>query len=97
MIGILAFGAALVTNPAADAVAPPAEKLVCKRVEEDSTGTRLGRMRRVCRTAADWRILDDETTAAINRTKDKGLFDPNSMPGARGSNCTPAGAQAGRC
>jgi hypothetical protein len=59
------------------------EKLVCKRIDDNSTGWRVQKMRKVCRTAAEWRALDDETQRAIGKAKDKGMFDPNGIPKGR--------------
>lgn len=71
-----------VADPAAP-TAVPQEKLVCKRIDDNSTGWRVQKVRKVCRTAAEWRIIDDETYRALNKTKDKGLFDPTGVPKGR--------------
>jgi len=73
--------AAAATEPSAPA-APPV-KLICKRIEDDSTGSRLGKSKRICRTSAEWRALDDETYRALQNTKNKGLIDLNSLPKPR--------------
>ena len=78
---MLAWFAAVATVPAAPAA--PEIKLICKRVEENSTGSRLVRAKRICRTTAEWRALDDETSRALNRTKGKGLVDTKSLPTGR--------------
>lgn len=71
-----------VADPATP-TAPQEEKLVCKRIDDNSTGWRVQKVRKVCRTAAEWRALDDETQRAIGKFKDKGMFDPNSIPKGR--------------
>lgn len=67
----------------APAAPPTEEKLVCKRVDDNSTGWRVQSNRKVCRTAAEWRALDDETQRALSKAKDKGLFDPTGIPKGR--------------
>ena len=79
MLILLLVGAAVQVPPA-----PPAqEKLVCKRIDDNSTGWRVQKLRKVCRTAAEWRALDDDTQRAISKAKDKGMFDPNGIPKGR--------------
>jgi hypothetical protein len=97
VIGFLIFAAAAAQTGPAVTVTAPVEKLICKRVEDPSTGSRLGKSRRVCQTATEWRAESDETVRAINDTKDKGLFDPNSKPGGRVATCSFAAANKGRC
>ena len=80
MLEIIGLAVALAAVPSTPAV--PEVKLICKRLEDNSTGTRLAKSKRICRTAAEWRAIDDETSRALRRTKDKGLVDPNSI--ARG-------------
>ena len=93
---VLSIMIAAMADPAPPA--PPAqEKLICRRIDDNSTGWRLQKQRKVCRPAAEWRALDDGTYQVLNQAKSKGLFDPNSIPTGRSSTCTPAGAQAGRC
>lgn len=73
-----------VSEPAQAPAGPAStEKLICKRIDDNSTGWRVQSNRKVCRTAAEWRALDDETYRAVNRAKDKGLFDPNGVPKGR--------------
>ena len=74
VLGLLA-AATVQTGTTTPAVAP-VEKQICKRIEEDTTGSRLGRTRRICRTQAEWRALDDATARAINKTKAIGLAEP---------------------
>ena len=76
----------LIMAAAADPAIPtpaPEEKLVCKRVDDNSTGWRVQKVRKVCRTKAEWRALDDETQRALGKAKDKGMFDPNGIPRGR--------------
>ena len=84
MLGVIGLIATATAQAATAApVAVPTEKLVCKRVEEASTGSRLGKTRRICRTQAEWRAMDDETSRAISKTKSVGLTDPYSIPQGR--------------
>ena len=85
MFGILSFIGAATAAQATETVtlASQPEKMVCKRIEEDSTGFRLGRTKRVCRTKTEWRALDKETARALNKAKSQGLLDPDSKPKSR--------------
>ena len=79
ILGLIMVAAADPATPAP----PQEEKLVCKRIDDNSTGWRVQKARKVCRTAAEWRALDDETQRALGKAKDKGMFDPNGIPRGR--------------
>lgn len=81
LLGLISAATVQAAAPAPAAI--PTEKLICKRIEEASTGSRLGKTKRICRTQAEWRAMDDETARAINKTKANGLTDPNSMAQGR--------------
>jgi len=73
MIGLFVL-AMFATNVAEDAKAPDAapadDKKVC-RAQVD-TGSRLGK-RRVCRTAAEWRALDNEAGQTMEGRQRSGI------------------------
>lgn len=75
-LSVLIFLTASAQATATATPVPAAEKLICKRVDEDTTGSRLAGSRRVCRTAYEWRAFDAETQRALNKTKDKGMAEP---------------------
>ncbi len=55
-----------------------AEKKICKRTGEGSTGSHIARPRKLCRTAAQWKELEDETERSLRSIKDGGGLDPNA-------------------
>ena len=75
---LVSLAAAVTADPSAT-TEPKSEKMVCRRVNDNSTGWRLESNRKVCRTAAEWRSVDDETQRALNKAKDKGMFDVNGL------------------
>ena len=74
LLGLVAVAAAQPTT--ATPATPSSDKQICKRVEENFTGSRLGKAKKVCRTASEWRQMDAETARAINKTKSLGLAEP---------------------
>ena len=67
----------LVSAPAAAQEAPPAEdKIVCKRNETYTTGSRLSRPKKVCMKASEWKQTEDEKDRTLRKVQD-GRVSPN--------------------
>ena len=75
------FAVAAVQGATTTLATAPAEKMICKRTEEDTTGTRLAKTRRICRTQAEWRAMNDATARALNKSKNIGLAEPFAHEG----------------
>lgn len=86
------------TNSAATAVvgAPVKEKKICRTVEP-LTGTRIGGLRRVCRTQSQWDSRETETQRMMREIEDRGanFCPPNTAdcgaPAPTSQPSTPAG------
>ena len=63
----LAFG-----GVAAEAKEPREDKRVCKRVYDADTGSHFQSSKRVCRTAAEWKELENGTEQTIQQIRDRG-------------------------
>jgi len=86
---IFAVAAALlVTSVGAQAKDKPADgpdKVVCKRVYDADTGSHFTSSKRICHTALEWKLLEDETQRSMQTLRDHGGFNPNNRaPGAGG-------------
>lgn len=87
----IALSFALAATQAAPAEDKPAtaesqqkadDKIICKRNETFITGSRLSRPKKICMTAAEWRMVNDEKNQTMSRLKD-GKINPN-QPGTLG-------------
>jgi len=67
---------------AAETKQKPEDKIICKRNETFITGSRLSRPKKICMTAAEWRMVDDEKNQTMGRLKD-GKINPD-QPGTLG-------------
>jgi hypothetical protein len=81
VLGLVATATAQAATAAPATV--PTEKLICKRIEEASTGSRLGKSKRICRTQTEWSAADLETARSLNKVKTTGMVDPDSLPKGR--------------
>ena len=80
----LPVAVALAATPAlAEDNAPAEDKIVCKRNETYTTGSRLSRPKKVCRKATEWKQLEDEKDRTIRKVQD-GRLDPNQPAGLGG-------------
>lgn len=57
---------------AKDQPANPAEKLVCKRVYNADTGSHFQTSKRICRTALEWKEIEDQTSRSLQTLRDNG-------------------------
>jgi hypothetical protein len=79
---------ALFASAAAEAKEPPADpanKVICKRVYEADTGSHFQSSKRVCRTAAEWKEIDDGTQRVMKTIREHNGINPNDLaPGIGG-------------
>jgi hypothetical protein len=54
------------------------DKVICKRVYDADTGSHFTSSKRVCHTALDWKLLEDETKRSMQTIRDHGGLDPNN-------------------
>ena len=85
----LGLACALMSTVAAaqtpDKSAQGPDKVICKRVQDADTGSHFTSSKRICHTAADWKLLEDETGRAMQTLRDHGGFNPdNRAPGVGG-------------
>jgi hypothetical protein len=92
---LLAIAAGFVLSSAA-AAAPQAqatkdskpdrsEKLVCKRVYEADTGSHFQSSKRICRTAAEWKEIQDGTDRVMKTIRENSGINPGDLaPGVGG-------------
>ena len=57
---------------AKDQPADPSQKRVCKRIYEADTGSHFRSSKRVCRKAAEWKELEDDTARAMQGLRERG-------------------------
>jgi hypothetical protein len=70
---------ALAADPANPAT-PTKDKKVCKRSEEGSTGSHLRRSPMVCRTATEWRELEDYTERTLREAGETSGINERTSP-----------------
>lgn len=90
MRGLLTVSIALtlVSTPAF-AADDPKEKKICKRTDEGRTGSHLRGASRVCRTASEWRDLEDGVERDIRAITDKAVVDRDGSSPAAGPTPNP--------
>lgn len=80
MRGLIAFpvAVALAWTPALAAEEKqPEDKIVCKRTATTSyTGSHLGRPKKTCRRASEWKELDEEKDRTLRKVQD-GRLNPD--------------------
>lgn len=80
---VLPLVAALLATQAASEVAVGDDKIVCKRLDQDETGSRLGgRGKKECKSKAEWRLIEEQTRRSLRAIRDRSGVNPNN-PGGR--------------
>ena len=73
------------TQPANGQQPTPAEKPICKRIYEADTGSHFQSSKRVCRTAAEWREIEDGTQRVMKTIRENSGIAPSDLaPGIGG-------------
>jgi hypothetical protein len=90
----LAFAAGLMLSSTIAAAAPQtpptndkparAEKPICKRVYEADTGSHFQSSKRVCRTAAEWKEIEDGTQRVMKTIRENSGINPGDLAPALG-------------
>ena len=84
--GLLASGAAAPqTDPTKDRAPDPAEKVICKRVYEADTGSHFQSSKRICRTAAEWKEIEDGTQRFMKTIRENSGIAPSDLAPGLGS------------
>ena len=80
----LALAVLLMANePAvAAASADDSEKLVCKRIDQEATGSRLSGRRKVCMKESEWRLAEEQSRRTLRAIRDRSGVQPK-QPGGR--------------
>lgn len=82
---LLVTTAAAATPEARDRAPDPAEKVICKRIYEADTGSHFQSSKRVCRTAADWKEIEEGTERVMKTIRENSGINPNDLaPGIGG-------------
>jgi hypothetical protein len=86
--GLLLSSAAVAapqTPAAKDAKPDRAEKVICKRVYEADTGSHFQSSKRICRTAAEWKEIEDGTQRVMKTIRENSGINPGDLaPGIGG-------------
>lgn len=61
------------------------DKVVCKRVQETSTGSHFPVTKRTCMKRSEWKELADETDRTLRRVGDQRLNPNAERPGMSGA------------
>jgi hypothetical protein len=85
MLASSAAAAAPQTQPAKDRAPDPAEKVICKRVYEADTGSHFQSSKRICRTAAEWKEIDDGTQRVMKTIRENSGINPADLAPGLGS------------
>jgi hypothetical protein len=80
----LALAVLLMANEPAVAAASPddSEKLVCKRIDQEATGSRLSGRRKVCMKESEWRLAEEQSRRTLRAIRDRSGVQPK-QPGGR--------------
>ncbi len=70
---------------AASAQEPAKDKIICKRVIQADTGSHFSNSKRVCMSALDWKLQEDETQRTLHQAKDRSSINPAVIPPGMGS------------
>ena len=89
---LLCLAAALFATTATAATPEPKdrapdrpEKVICKRIYEADTGSHFQSSKRICRTAADWKEIEDGTERVMKTIRENSGINPNDLaPGLGG-------------
>ena len=69
--GVLVFTTAAWAAPQAkEQPADPMQKVICKRVYDADTGSHFQSSSRICRTAADWKEIEEGTERTMRQLHD---------------------------
>ena len=79
----LMLAALLMNDPAATGTADDADKVVCKRIDQEATGTRLSGRRKICMKESEWRLAEEQSRRTLRAIRDRSGVNPND-PGGRG-------------
>ena len=66
----------------AAASADDSEKLVCKRIDQEATGSRLSGRRKVCMKESEWRLAEEQSRRTLRAIRDRSGVQPK-QPGGR--------------
>ena len=81
MLSSTIAAAAPQTQPAKDKP-DPAEKVICKRVYDADTGSHFQSSKRICRTAAEWKDIEDGTQRVMKTIRENtGINAGDLAPG----------------
>jgi hypothetical protein len=82
-MNVLALAVLLMVNEpaAATETAGENEKLVCKRIDQEATGSRLSGRRKVCMTASEWRLAEEQSRRTLRAIRDRSGVNPNEAGG----------------
>lgn len=82
-MNLLALAALLMANEpaAATETAGESDKLVCKRIDQEATGSRLSGRRKVCMKASEWRLAEEQSRRAMRAVRDRSGVNPNEAGG----------------
>ena len=77
---------ALAWTPASAEEPASKDKIVCKRNETYTTGSRLSRPKKVCMTASEWKQTEDEKNRTMRKVQDGRLSpdQPATLGGSTG-------------
>lgn len=67
---------ALAWTPASAEEPNPEDKIICKRNETYTTGSRLSRPKKICMKASEWKQTEDEKNRTIRKVQD-GRLSPD--------------------
>lgn len=80
-----AASAAPQIQPANSPPPAPTEKLICKRVYDADTGSHFQSSKRICRTAAEWKEIEDGTERVMKTIRENSGIAPSDLaPGLGG-------------
>jgi hypothetical protein len=84
VLGFVAL-ACLGVTAAAVAKDPAPDKIVCKRQYDADTGSHFQSSRRVCRTQAEWKEIENQTEQTMRKIRDGGSANPSALSQGLGS------------
>ena len=82
---ILFTTAAGAAPEATDKPEAPAEKPICKRIYEADTGSHFQSSKRVCRTAAEWKEIEDGTERVMRTIRENSGINSGDLAPGMGS------------
>jgi hypothetical protein len=80
-----AAAAAPQATAAKDRPADASQKVICKRIYDADTGSHFQSSKRVCRTAADWKEIEEGTERVMKTIRENSGINPADLaPGVGG-------------